>query len=199
MSIEVPIGTVHAALIEPFRIRFWVEDEIITDCEITYNPAHRGIERTLEGIPVKKAHTAAEKVCGLCGHFHIWSSVRATEIAMGIEPPERADYLRVLVAELERISSHLFFIAHGCEVLGHETFVYRVFGLREPVLRIQEELTGGRVHYDAPVLGGVRPRCNPDDARVKKVLGLVDKLDADLKKFLDKSYSIPKVKPSTTP
>ncbi|MBU0762852.1 MAG: nickel-dependent hydrogenase large subunit, partial [Candidatus Altiarchaeota archaeon] len=167
---EIDVGTVHPVLIEPFRTRFWVEDEEVIDCEITYNAAHRGIERIIEGLPIKKAHMITEKVCGLCSHAHLWNSLRVTEKAMGLEVPERANYIRVLVMELDRVHSHLFFLAHGCETLGHETFTYRAFSLREPVMRILQELTGNRVHYSAPVLGGVRPRCDPSEETRKKIV-----------------------------
>ena len=190
---EVDVGTVHPVFIEPFRVRFFVEDEVVRDCEITYNAAHRGIERLLEGIPVKKAHMIVEKVCGLCSHFHLWNSVRATEKAMDLEVPERADYIRVLVAELERIHSHLFFLAHGCETLGQETYTYRAFGLREPVMRILYELTGNRVHYAVPVLGGVRPRADPTADTLGKIGGILDGLEADLKEFVEQVTSDPLV------
>jgi len=193
MRVEVPIGTVHPALIEPFRTRLWIEDETVVDCEITYNAAHRGIERILEGVPVLKAAMIAEKVCGLCSHFHLWNSIRATEKAMGVVPTERAQYIRVLVAELERIHSHMFFIGHACEVLGHETFVYRAFELREPVMRILFELSGNRVHYAVPVLGGIRPRANPSDESLAKIRAYVKDFEPKLEAFIERFMSDPLV------
>jgi len=193
MRIEVPVGTIHPTLIEPFRVRFWVEDEEIVDCEITYNAAHRGIERILEGLPVLKASMVVEKVCGLCSHFHLWNSIRATEKALGATPTERAEYIRVLVAELERIHSHLFFIGHACEVVGHETFVYRAFELREPLMRILYELTGNRVHYAVPVVGGVRPRANPSEENIKKIRGYVKELEPKLDAFVQRFLEDPMV------
>ncbi|MCX6695427.1 MAG: nickel-dependent hydrogenase large subunit [Candidatus Altiarchaeota archaeon] len=193
MRVEVPLGTIHPALIEPFRTRLWIEDEVVVDCEITYNAAHRGIERILEGVPVLKASMIVEKVCGLCSHFHLWNSIRATEKALGVTPTERAEYIRVLVAELERIHSHLFFIGHACEVLGHETFVYRAFEIREPLMRILYELTGNRVHYAVPVVGGVRPRANPSDETLKKVTGYLNDLEPKLNAFVDRFMNDPLV------
>jgi len=193
MRVEVPVGTIHPALIEPFRVRFWVEDEEVVDCEITYNAAHRGIEKILEGVPVLKASMIAEKVCGLCSHFHLWNSIRATEKALGATPTERAQYIRVLVAELERIHSHLFFIGHASEVVGHETFVYRAFELREPLMRILFELTGNRVHYAVPVIGGIRPRANPSEETIKKIRGYVKDLTPKLDSFVQRFLSDPLV------
>lgn len=179
--------------IEPFRVRFFVEDETVVDCEITYNAAHRGIEQLLEGIPVKKAHMIVEKVCGLCSHFHLWNSIRVTEKAMDLEVPQRAEYIRVLVAELERIHSHLFFLAHGCETLGQETYTYRAFALREPVMRVLYELTGNRVHYAVPALGGVRPRTDPTKDTLAKISPMLKTLERDLKAFVERVTTDPLV------
>jgi len=190
---EVDVGTIHPALIEPFRTRFFVEDETIVDCEITYNAAHRGIERILEGLPVKKAHMVTEKICGLCSTTHLWNSVRATEKAMGIEVPERAQYIRVMVNELDRLHSHIFFLAHGFETLGHETFTYRTFALREPLMRLLLKLTGNRVHYSTAVLGGVRPRCDPDDALIKEMEDLIDALEKQIVPFVERVTTDPMV------
>ena len=190
---EVDVGTIHPALIEPFRIRFFVEDETIVDSEITYNAAHRGIERILEGLPVKKAHMVTEKICGLCSTTHLWNSVRATEKAMDIQVPERATYIRVLVNELDRLHSHIFFLAHGFETLGHETFTYRAFALREPLMRMLYKLTGNRVHYSTAVLGGVRPRCDPDKATTSALLSLLDGLESQLGPFIERVTQDPMI------
>ncbi len=190
---EIDVGTVHPVLIEPFRTRFWVEDERVVDCEITYNAAHRGIERLIEGAAIKKVHMITEKVCGLCSHAHLWNSLRVTEKAMGLEVPERAQYLRVLVMELDRIHSHLFFLAHGFETLGHETFTYRAFALREPVMRILQELTGNRVHYSAAVLGGVRPRCDPTKETLENMDRMISDLEKQLKAFVERVTTDPLV------
>jgi energy-converting hydrogenase B subunit N len=188
---EVDVGTQHPVFIEPFRTRFWVQDETVVDCEITYNAAHRGIERILEGIPIRKAHMVVEKVCGLCSHFHLWNSIRVTEKAMDLTVPHRAEYIRVLVAELERIHSHLFFLAHGCETIGQETFTYRAFALREPVMRVLHELTGNRVHYAVPVLGGVRPRADPTKETIAKIDPMLGSLEKGLKDFVGRVTTDP--------
>lgn len=160
MEVEVPVGTVHPALLEPFRIRFLVEDEVVTDCEVTFNAAHRGVERILEGLPVQNANMVTERICGICSGIHLWNSCRVSEMALDVEVSERANALRILTAELERLHSHTLFFGHAFEVLGHETFGYRSFALREPIMSVLEAFTGNRVHYGAPIIGGVRPRCD---------------------------------------
>ena len=186
---EVPIGFVHSALLEPYRTRYFIEDEIVKDCEKEVDPAHRGIERILEGMPVEKANIITERICGICSHGHLFNSVRTAEIGLGIEPPPAAAAIRVLGQELERIHSHLIFIAHACEVLGHETFAYRSFLMREPVMEILYLLSGNRVHYSIPVLGGVRPRTQITEWKGRKILAEMDKLEVELKKFIDRFLS----------
>ncbi len=186
---EIPIGFNHSALLEPYRTRYFVEDEIVKDCEIEVDPAHRGIERILQGMPVEKANIITERVCGICSHGHLWNSVRTADIGLGIDVPDAAQAIRVLGEELERLHSHLIFIAHASEVVGHETFAMRTFLLREPIQDLLYLVSGNRVHYSIPVLGGVRPRCMISEWKAKKILEIVDDLEAKMKKFVPRVLS----------
>src|SRR5674476_530118 len=107
IETEITMGTVHSAAIEPYRVRLFVEDEMVRDAEITIGINHRGIERIMEGLPVEKANSLTEKICGICSNSHIWNSVLVAEKAIGIEVPERAQYIRVIMEELERLHSHM--------------------------------------------------------------------------------------------
>lgn len=195
MKVEVPVGVVHPALIEPYRIRFTVEDEVVNDCEITFNAAHRGIERILEGIPVEKANTITERVCGICSHVHLWNSCRVSEMALEVGIPERASYIRVLTAELERIHSHLIFFGHAFEVLGHETFTYRAFALREPILEIFFRLSGNRVHHSVPIIGGVRPRCDITPELKSSMQETLTHLERKVSEFIERVLDDPLIAP----
>jgi len=186
---EIPIGFFHSALLEPYRTRYFIEDEIVKDCEIEVDPAYRGIERMLQGMPVDKANIITERICGICSNGHLWSSVRTAETGLKIEIPRAAQAIRVLAEELERLHSHLLFIAHASEVLGHETFAYRSFLMREPVMQILYMISGNRVNYAIPVLGGVRPRTQIAEWKGKAILEAMDKLDANLRKFIERFLS----------
>ena len=156
IETEVTMGTVHSAAIEPYRVRLFVEDEIIRDAEITVGLNHRGIERIMEGLPVEKANSLTEKICGICSNSHIWNSVMVAEKGLGIEIPERATYIRIIMGELERLHSHLLYLAHGNEVLGHETFAMRIFYIRETVMELLRMIGGNRVQYGVSIIGGVQ-------------------------------------------
>ena len=152
IETEIPMGTVHPAALEPYRVRLFVEDEIVQEAEITIGVNHRGVERIMEGLPVEKANALTEKICGICSNAHVWNSVRTAELGLDIEIPERASYIRIIVGELERLHSHFLYLAHGCEVLAHETFSMRVFYLREIVMELLNMIGGNRVQYGCSVI-----------------------------------------------
>jgi len=186
IETEIPMGTVHPAALEPYRVRFFVEDEIVQEAEITIGVNHRGIERIMEGLPVEKANALTEKICGICSNAHIWNSCRTAEMGLGIEIPERALYIRVIMSELERLHSHFLYLAHGCEVLSHETFSMRIFYMREIVMELLAMIGGNRVQYGCSVLGGVRPRCDLDEAKLLRLKNDMDALEEGLSNFVDR-------------
>lgn len=186
IETEIPMGTVHPAALEPYRVRLFVEDEIVQEAEITIGVNHRGIERIMEGLPVEKANALTEKICGICSNAHIWNSCRTAEMGLGIEIPERAVYIRVIMSELERLHSHFLYLAHGCEVLSHETFSMRVFYMREIVMELLAMIGGNRVQYGCSVLGGVRPRCDLDEAKLLRLKNDMDKLEQNLTDFVNR-------------
>ncbi|MBO6122625.1 MAG: nickel-dependent hydrogenase large subunit [Methanobrevibacter sp.] len=186
IETEIPMGTVHPAALEPYRVRLFVEDEIVQEAEITIGVNHRGIERIMEGLPVEKANALTEKICGICSNSHIWNSCRTAEMGLGIEIPERAVYIRVIMGELERLHSHFLYLAHGCEVLAHETFSMRVFYMREIVMELLAMIGGNRVQYGCSVLGGVRPRCDLDEAKILRLKNDMDTLEQNLTDFVDR-------------
>ena len=186
IETEIPMGTVHPAALEPYRVRIFVEDEIVQEAEITIGVNHRGIERIMEGLPIEKANALTEKICGICSNSHIWNSCRTAEIGLGIEIPDRANYIRVIMGELERLHSHFLYLAHGCEVLAHETFSMRVFYLREIVMELLAMIGGNRVQYGCSVLGGVRPRCELDSNRIERLKNDMDKLEEALNSFTER-------------
>lgn len=191
IETEVSMGTVHPAALEPYRVRLFVEDEIVKEAEITIGVNHRGIERIMEGLPVEKANSLTEKVCGICSNAHIWNSVLTAEKGLGIEIPERANYIRIIMGELERLHSHLLYLGHGSEVLGHETFSMRAFYLRETVMELLRMIGGNRVQYGASIIGGVRPRCELDEMRIQKIAEGMDDIEKGITKFADRFVSDP--------
>ena len=112
-------------------------------------------------------------------------------MGLGIEIPERAEYIRVIMGELERLHSHFLYLAHGCEVLSHETFSMRVFYLREIIMELLAMIGGNRVQYGCSVLGGVRPRCELDDAKILRIKEDMDKVEEGLTDFANRFTADP--------
>ncbi|MDR1721548.1 MAG: nickel-dependent hydrogenase large subunit, partial [Methanobrevibacter sp.] len=191
IETEVALGTVHPAALEPYRLRLFVEDEIVKDAEITVGVNHRGIERIMEGLPVEKANSLTEKVCGICSNAHIWNSVLTAEKGLEIEIPPRANYIRVIMEELERLHSHLLYLGHGSEVLAHETFSMRAFSIRETVMELLRMIGGNRVQYAASIIGGVRPRCELDTNRIRKLAEGMDTIEKKVANFADRFVNDP--------
>ena len=183
IETEIPLGTVHPAALEPYRVRLFFFFLIVQEAEITIGVNHRGIERIMEGLPVEKANSLTEKICGICSNSHVWNSCRTAEIGLDIEIPERARYIRVIMGELERLHSHFLYLAHGCETVAHETFSMRVFYLREIVMELLAMIGGNRVQYGCSVLGGVRPRCDLDEAKLERLKTDMDKIEEGLNGF----------------
>ena len=193
IETEITMGPVHSAAIEPYRVRLFVEDEIVRDAEINIGINHRGIERIMEGLPVEKANSLTEKICGICSNVHIWNSVLVTEKALEIDVPERAEYIRIIMAELERLHSHMLYLAHGCEVLGHETFAMRLFYIRETVMELLRMIGGNRVQYGVSIIGGIRPRCDLDQLRVQNIKEGMDVVETKISEFAERFVSDPMI------
>jgi len=190
---ELSFGPVHPALLEPYRIRLFVNDEYVEDCEVTINMAYRGIEKLFEGLPVDRALLIAEKVCGICSNIHAFNSVRVVEGGLKIDVPERASYIRVLGNEFQRITSHLLLLAHAFEVLGHETFSMRSFLLRESFMDLMAYLGGNRVMLSVPVIGGIRPRADLTEPLKKTIISRLDEFEKKYMNYVERILADPMI------
>ncbi len=152
----VPIGPVHPALKEPVMFTFGMEGEIVRTVDFAPGQAHRGIEwMGMRRNPVQIVHLT-DRVCGICGIVHSLSFARAVEQIAEIEVPERADYIRVILHELERIQSHLLWAGVAAHELGFDSLFYLAWRVREESMDLIENLTGNRVNYGIVQIGGVR-------------------------------------------
>jgi len=161
-TFTIPIGPVHPALKEPIRFTFQVEGERIVGVDIKPGFAHRGIEFMGMRRNLVQVLYLAERICGICSISHPIALTQAVEAAAGIEVPPRAQYIRVIVSELERVHSHLLWAGVAAHELGFDTLLHLTWKVREEVMDILEELTGNRVDYAIPIYGGVRRDITPE-------------------------------------
>jgi len=155
-EVEVSIGPQHPALKEPVSFKVIVDGERIVrlDLDISYN--HRGIEKAAEARDFSKALYLIERICGICSHAHATNFAKGVEVLMGIEAPRRAQWIRVLVAELERIHSHLLWLGVAAHEIGYNTMFMYTWRDREIVQDLLEAISGNRVNYGMNRVGGVR-------------------------------------------
>ncbi|MFA5875383.1 MAG: nickel-dependent hydrogenase large subunit [Candidatus Margulisiibacteriota bacterium] len=155
-DVQVPVGPQHPALKEPESFLISLRGEKITAVNIKLGYNHRGIEKACEGRNYIQDMYLLERICGICSHAHSTAYVQAVEEIAGLEIPKRAKYIRTLVAELERIHSHLLWLGVAGHEIGFDTLLMYTWRDREIVLDILAQLTGNRVNYGINTIGGVR-------------------------------------------
>jgi Ni,Fe-hydrogenase III large subunit/Ni,Fe-hydrogenase III component G len=149
---EIPVGPVHAGLIEPGHFRFSVVGETILKMKARLWFLHRGVERLFEGQDIHEAVTLAECVSGDSAVAHNLAYCLAVEDACQIPVPPEAARLRALLLELERLYNHVADIGALCNDVGFGLAQARALTLREKLLRLNAEITGHRL-----LRGAIRP------------------------------------------
>jgi len=178
MKYTVPIGPIHPALKEPIAI----------NCTVRASQNHRGIEwiGMNRNNPVQTIYIA-ERICGICNFCHPACLVMAVEEIADIDVPERAQYIRVIQSELERIHSHLLWAGVAAHELGFDTLLHYTWMVREKVMDTLEIVNGNRVTKAIMMYGGVRRDIK--DEHVPKIREMIkyylDLFDKIAKLFLE--------------
>ncbi|HTF99482.1 MAG TPA: NADH-quinone oxidoreductase subunit C [Nitrospirota bacterium] len=174
----VPFGPFHPTLDEPSHFRLYVEGEMVRGCEYRGFMVHRGIEKLAESVmSYNDINMLAERICGICGCVHSVAYSQAVEAAAAVKLPPRAEYMRTIMLEIERLHSHLLWVGLACHIVGFDTLFMQSFRIREPIMWIAEKITGNRKTYALCVIGGVRWDITHDlKAELKSVL---DRLEAE--------------------
>jgi membrane-bound hydrogenase subunit alpha len=154
--ITFPIGPQHPALKEPESFKITAEGECVVEVDIRLGYVHRSIEAACCHRNFVQSMYVCERICGICSHSHNNSFARGAEVLLGLEVPPRAKYIRTIVAELERIHSHLLWLGVAGHEIGFETLFMLVWRDRETVLDLQEMISGNRNHYGMSTIGGVK-------------------------------------------
>ncbi|HUU76592.1 MAG TPA: nickel-dependent hydrogenase large subunit, partial [Methanoregulaceae archaeon] len=158
----IPIGPIHPALKEPVMFTFKMDGEMVLDVDFAPGQTHRGIEwMGMRRNPVQIVHLT-DRICGICGVSHTLAFARAVEQIVEIEVPERADYIRTIIAEFERIQSHLLWAGVAAHELGFDSLLHLTWRVREQSMDVIENLTGNRVNYGIVQVGGVRRDIVPE-------------------------------------
>jgi NADH-quinone oxidoreductase subunit D len=167
-KVIVPIGPYHPLQEEPEFFRLYVEGEKVVDIDIVIGYMHRGIEELSEHKHFDQVTFLVERICGICSTSHPFAYVNAMEDLAKIEVPERALFIRTIIAEMERIHSHLLWLGLAGHFIGYNTVWMWAWRYREPILDMFEMITGNRNHYAMMKTGGVRRDIKDEDTPILK-------------------------------
>lgn len=154
--VQVPVGPIHAGIIEPGHFRFSTTGENINHLDARLFYTHRGVQKLVEKMPVSKAISTVEATCGVCSVSHAVAFSRACERLAGAKVPERAERWRAILLELERLYNHIGDVSNICAGVGLAYGTQRGAALKERLMRVNEELTGHRYLRHVVVPGGLR-------------------------------------------
>lgn len=153
----VPIGPLHITSDEPGHFRLFVDGEDIIDADYRLFYVHRGMEKLAETrMDYDQVTFLADRVCGICGFTHSVAYSNSVENALGIEVPIRAQWIRAILLEVERLHSHLLNLGLSSHFTGFDTGFMQFFRVREKSMTLAEVLTGARKTYGINLIGGIR-------------------------------------------
>ena len=188
---QIPVGPVHAGIIEPGHFRFTANGEAVVRLEARLGYVHKGIERLMAGAPIERAATLAGRVSGDSTVAYGLAFARALEAAHGIEVPPRAVWLRALMAELERLANHFGDIGAVCNDAAFAMMHAQCGHLREQVLRLADQCFGHRLMMDRVVPGGVERDLNRDgEKQVHSLLVQIRRRFPELVELYDNTASL---------
>ncbi len=152
---EIPVGPVHAGIIEPGNFRFSVVGEKVLRLEERLGYTHKGVAKRFESLPLREGHRLAARICGDSAVAYAWAYCAALEAATPTVCPRRAAYLRALALEHERIANHLGDLGAIGNDAGFAFGLTHFSRSKEDLLRSNESVFGARYLMDFVVPGGV--------------------------------------------
>jgi Ni,Fe-hydrogenase III large subunit len=186
---EIPVGPVHAGIIEPGHFRFQAMGEDILSLEEHLGYVHKGIEKCAEGRNLPSLIRLAARVSGDSTVAHSWAACQACEYAVGLAVPRRALAIRAILAERERIANHLGDIGAFCNDVGFAFAQVQFSRLRELWQRQNAIIFGHRLLMDIVIPGGVTHDIGPE--HIDMLQQSVEQLRDELKILLPMLYEYP--------
>lgn len=192
---QIPVGPVHAGIIEPGHFRFTANGEIVVRLEERLGYVHKGVDRLLIDSEIERAARLIGRICGDSTVAYAVAFARAVEAALGIEAPARATVLRGVMAELERIANHLGDFGAICNDASF-VLIHAYCGIfREQVLQACDDAFGHRLMMDCVLPGGVRADLDEDAAR--RILVALDDIEPRLREIVDLYDNTPSLQDRT--
>ena len=188
---QIPVGPVHAGIIEPGHFRFTANGETVVRLEERLGYVHKGVEALMAGAPLANAAKLAGRVSGDSTVAYAIAFARAVESAAGVEAPPRAVFLRALMAELERLANHFGDIGAICNDASFSLMHAHCGALRERVLRAADASFGHRLMMDRVVPGGVAADLDAEGAgRIAALVATIRRTFPELVELYDNTASL---------
>lgn len=188
----IPFGPQHPVLPEPIHLDLVMEDEKVVEALPKIGYVHRGLEKLVEKKDYQQYTYVAERICGICSFMHGMGYCMTIESIMDVEIPERAKFLRTIWAELSRVHSHLLWLGLLADAFGFESLFMHSWRLREQILDIFEETTGGRVIFSVCDIGGVRKDISAET--LNKIADILTGMEKEIKEITDVFFNDSSVK-----
>ncbi|WP_036279221.1 NADH-quinone oxidoreductase subunit C [Methylocystis sp. ATCC 49242] len=179
---QIPVGPVHAGIIEPGHFRFSANGEVVVRLEERLGFVHKGVDQLMAGASIDRAARLAARVSGDSTVAYSLAFAQAVEAALGIEPPPRAIYLRALMAELERLANHIGDIGAICNDASFSLMHAHCGVVREKVLRASKTCFGHRLMMDRIAPGGIVTDLAEDGVTSLRVL--IDSISSALPQLI---------------
>ncbi len=180
---EIPVGPVHAGIIEPGHFRFQIVGEKVLRLEERLGYVHKGVEKRFESLPLAEGCRLAGRVSGDSTVAYAWAYAQAAEAIVGVDVPQRAAWLRALALERERVANHLGDLGYLGNDGGFAFGLAQFSRLREDVLRTNLAAFGHRLLMDVVVPGGVARDLAPEHAAAMR--DECTRLDAEIRTLRD--------------
>lgn len=181
-TFEIPVGPIHAGIIEPGHFRFQTVGETILHLDAQLFFTHRGIEKLLEGKTIEEGLKVIERVCGVCTVSHSLAYCEAVEKLALISPSREALRWRTVLAEMERLYNHVGDIGNLCAGVGFALGNMNGLQSKEQFQRLNMEIFGHRYLRGMVIPGGVKTQ--PNEERIEYLKDRLRELQADFKKWI---------------
>ncbi|NYZ79972.1 nickel-dependent hydrogenase large subunit, partial [Candidatus Micrarchaeota archaeon] len=176
------------AMKEPMLMKLSVDGNTVKNVELRMGYTHKGIEKLLEGKNPDQAMYVASRICGICSFSHERAYIRAAETIARVNADERTKLVRMIVFELERISSHLLWAGYMMHEIGYDAMFQFLWREREKVLDMTEDICGNRIHKNISKIGTLRYDVTPKQCeKLIEVLNGIDKKAKDYEKEIEKN------------
>jgi Ni,Fe-hydrogenase III large subunit/Ni,Fe-hydrogenase III component G len=186
---EIPVGPVHAGVIEPGHFRFSVAGEPVINLELRLGYVHRGVEKLSESLRYDRGVLLAERISGDNGFSHALAYCQTVEGLASAQVPERALYLRTVFSELERLYNHMGDVAGIVLDTAYTPGAQMAYLIRERLMDLNESVSGSRLLRSVNCLGGVRK--DIDHKTALRISAFLVKVKLDFNDFKVKVLDMP--------